>query len=587
MEYESHSIRLLHVEDNDGDAKLITLTLKKIALQTFEIQRVTTMGEALNHLDSNSVDVVLLDLSLPDSNGLDSVRRLRTFSPRQAIIVITGTNDESVALQAVQHGAQDYLVKDDLTTSIVSRAIRYSLERHKYDRKVARLANYDSLTGLPNRTRFHDHISYALQNSARSQNTVSLLFIDCDKFKLINDTLGHQAGDEFLKRFAKKIKETLRTSDFVARLAGDEFVIVLENQQNSLRSPLAVAEKILHDLREGLVLDSGARVQTLCSIGIASSSPEHPVDNEEQLLKEADAAMYSAKEKGGDCACFYDIVLERQAERRLTLLRGIMNAYRNEEFSIHYQPILNSFNGKFEGLEALLRWKDKSGNNISPVEFIPLLEETGIIKSVGNWVLHQSCQDFMSLKDQGYLDDKCWVSINVSAIQFNEKDFLKKVQSVLIDTQISPSNVHIEITESLLLDQTENAIRRLVDLRNLGLHLSIDDFGTGYSSMAYLKDLPVNSLKIDKSFILQCLENSADSAITKAMIALAHNLNMTVIAEGVESKNIYSFLSSFQCDFMQGFLYSKALPIQSLRKFYQDKLQHPAQKQNSSKKHSF
>lgn len=564
MDRVNDTISVLHVEDDDCDATLTEYTLREIRNSSFDLARVSTMGDAIRALDDNPVDVVLLDLTLPDSLGLESVKKLKTYSPGQAIIVLTGTDDEAVALQAVKNGAQDYLVKDDLNVSVVSRAIQYSLERQKYDEEVSRLANYDSLTGLPNRLQFRDHLKYSVKNSRRFGHTVSLLFIDCDKFKIINDTLGHKAGDEFLQRFSERLLLILRNGDFIARLGGDEFVVVLDYEDNAMRSPLAVADKIIEYMAEDIVLTSNAAVNASCSIGIASASAYHPVVDEEQLLQDADAAMYSAKQKGGGCVCFYDEKLEEQAERRHALLKGVMDACRKKKFFLHYQPILNASTNQFEGMEALMRWRDNTGQLISPEDFIPLMEETRMIRGIGLWVLKQACEDFTGLRDQGALPDNAWVSVNVSPCQINDDDFISDVGKIIIETSILPSELHLEITENLLLDNAE-AIDKLKALRALGVHILIDDFGTGYSSMAYLRDLPVTCLKIDKSFIRQCHEHPRDGAITRAMLALAHNLGLAVIAEGVEDPETSLFLIENNCEYMQGYLYARPKSIRDIR----------------------
>lgn len=559
-------IKVLHIEDDDGDAHLIRHALSKDATYCFEIVREERLAEALRYMDGNSVDVVLLDLSLPDSSGLDSVIQLRTFAPNQAIVVVTGLDDQSLGLEAVKNGAQDYLVKTELNSA--TRAIRYAMERHKYDSQVAKLANYDRLTGLANRSRCQDYLDHALENAKRLKKSLSVLFIDCDHFKLVNDTLGHCVGDDFLKKMSKTINDCLRASDFIARLGGDEFVVVLDHEDDPLRSAIVVAEKILKSVRRGIELDGGEWINARCSIGIAGYSGYDNPPTTEQLIREADTAMYSAKRKGGDRVRFFDSELEKQASRRIELLRGITQAFSNGEFGIAYQPILNVGTGIFEGIEALLRWSTAAGEVVSPEEFIPLLEETGMIRVIGSWVLERACRDFANLYGEGLLPENAWVSVNISPVQFNDFNFVDRIKEVIVAAGLKPRQLQCELTESLVLEQRHRTLDVISELKAAGVQLALDDFGVGYSSMNYLKKLPLDKLKIDKAFVLRCVEVQSDRAITRAMIALAHNLDIQVIAEGVENQSVSRQLIGDASDYLQGFYHSKPMGVEELRSFY-------------------
>lgn len=561
-------IKVLHIEDDDGDAHLIRHALSNDANFRFEIVREERMANALKYMDGNSVDVILVDLSLPDSSGLDSVIRLRTFAPDQAIVVITGLDDQSLALDAVKNGAQDYLIKNELNSSAVARAIRYALERHKYDAQVMKLANFDRLTGLANRSRCQDYLEHALENAKRLKKSLSVLFIDCDHFKLVNDTLGHSVGDDFLKKMSKAINDCLRASDFIARLGGDEFVVVLDHEDDPLRSSIVVAEKILKSVRRGIELDGGEWVNARCSIGVAGYSGYDNPPTVEQLIHEADTAMYSAKRKGGDRVRFFDGELEKQASRRIELLRGITQAFSNSEFGIVYQPILNVGTGVFEGIEALLRWNTAAGEVVSPEEFIPLLEETGMIRVIGSWVIEQACRDFAILSRESVLPESAWVSVNISPVQFNDFNFVDRIKEVIATAGLKPRQLQFEITESLVLEQRHRTIDVIGELKAAGVQLALDDFGVGYSSMNYLKKLPLDKMKIDKAFVLRCVDVQADRAITRAMIALAHNLDIQVIAEGVENQAVSRQLIGDASDYLQGFYHSKPMGLDELRAFY-------------------
>ncbi len=566
----SETLTILHVEDSDADAKLIEITLKQDKLYNYSLSRVSSIEEAIVYLNAQKVDLVLLDLFLPDTQGLDTLKRIRTFSPKTAIVVITGTDDEQCALQAVQNGAQDYLVKDELTARTMARAIRYSVERHKHDQQVIDLANTDMLTGLANRSRFMDYLEQAINSVQRLHYNLAILFIDCDHFKLINDTYGHAKGDEFLIALSKNLSSVLRVSDFAARLAGDEFVIALQSKNDSLRSPLTVAEKILSNIREGIYLSSGENLDARCSIGITNFSGEGDPPSPDKLLNEADTAMYLSKQRGGDCVSFFDQDLEKKAERRLQLLRDMAHAFREGEFYLNYQPIVNAKTKEFCGLETLLRWRSARGEIISPSEFIPLLEENGYIQTIGNWIIKQACLDYLALVSKGILDSSSWLSINISPIQLQAKHFFRKLEATILNSGINPAILHLEITESLLMEKSDHVLSILNQVKGLGCKWAIDDFGMGYSSMSYLKNLPIDILKIDKSFILNCCEDRQDCAITKAMISLAHNLGMDVVAEGVETYEASNMLSGECCDFLQGFYYGKPMAVEDLSCFLED-----------------
>ncbi len=561
----ARQISILHVEDSDADAERLLLPLKQARHENKKIYRARSVKEALRFLSHTPVDLIFLNLFLPDSKGLDTLKRLRTHSPENAIVVITGTDKETTAALAVNSGAQDYLIKDELTPRTLARAIRYSIERHDYDRRMMELANVDMLTGLPNRARFMDYLQQAINSAQRLRNNLSLLYIDCDHFKLINDTYGHLKGDEFLVNVSRCLKHVLRSSDFAARLAGDEFIIALQTRNQALQSPLTVAEKILASLKGGVYISSGEKLDARCSIGITNYDGRSNKPTPDKLIHEADAAMYLSKRRGGNCASFFDRALEKQAERRLLLLRDIRGAFRDREFYLSYQPICLAGERSVIGLEALLRWKTRRGELVAPTEFIPLLEENSLIQALGEWITRQACDDFLALKKQGYLAADTWLSLNISPVQLQAKDFAQKLARTIEDTGIPPQHLHLEITESLLMEKQEQTFAMLHDIKTLGCMWAIDDFGVGYSSMSYLKNLPIRILKIDRSFVQNCCHNDQDLAITKAMIALAHKLNMKVVAEGVETGQAAALLYRERCDFLQGYWFNKPMAIDDLK----------------------
>ncbi len=566
MHSDLAEISILHVEDDDKDAFLVRHHLNKAGLvDDSHYTRVTDIRETLEYLSENSVDIVILDLFLPDSKGMDSLTLLKAQHPQNAIVVITGTSNEDSGLEAVNHGAQDYLVKDELNYRSITRSIRYAIERHNYDQKIIELANIDALTGLPNRANFMVYLEQMLKTTQRLNQNLSLLFFDCDSFKLINDTYGHALGDEFLVKFAAKIRSMVRGSDFVARLGGDEFVAVLPFSDTDSTSPLTVVEKILAALESGIRAKNGMKFDARCSIGITHYKGTSECPTPDKFIKEADAAMYSAKARGGNCASFFNIDMEQKSERRLKLLRQLVVSCRNNEFSLNYQPIVDAANHTLIGMEALLRWCTSDGEKVSPEEFIPLLEKNGMIEAVGYWVIKTACTDFVSMQNAGEIDSTTWLSLNISPSQLKSDEFSDTVMSILLETKMPPQKLHLEITEGLLMDHSGQTLNMLHKIRSFGCKWVIDDFGVGYSSMSYLKTLPLSMLKIDKSFVQNSSRDARERDIVRAMIALAHNLGMEVVAEGIETQGIAKILAQEGCEFLQGYWFSKPIDIKSFK----------------------
>ncbi len=574
-ELSAHTpIKILHVEDCDRDAILVKAHLKKARFNIDEqLCHLKSLEQALDFLGANSVDVVLLDLFLPDSSGLETLSRLQTFSPENSIIVLSGTDDEAIALKAVNKGAQDYLVKDEINSRSISRAIRYSMERHCHDKKILELASIDLLTGLSNRARFMEHLDQAIEASHRLDNSLSLLFIDVDGFKLINDTYGHLKGDQYLVTFAQRLRSSIRSSDFLARMSGDEFVILIPHIEKHPTESIAVAEKVLNSLNENIVTSMGESIQARCSIGITTYDGVSTKPSAEKLIQEADAAMYVSKKRGGNCFSFFDTELEQMSERRAGLFKLLTNALKQQSFTLAYQPIIDTKTSQTAGLEVLLRWTTEKGEVIPPYQFIPLLEESGAIKSIGYWILKESCSNFMELQNSGALSHDAWISINISPIQLQQTDFAEQLTTILTDLNFPPELVHLEITESVLLEHNSHTLELLNNVKELGCQWVIDDFGIGYSSMSYLKNLPVSILKIDQSFVRNCCEGPKDLGITKAMIALAHNLDMSVVAEGVETLEIADLLTKEGCEYIQGYYFSRPMPFETLSEYLGQKTQ--------------
>ncbi|TAK90807.1 MAG: EAL domain-containing protein [Burkholderiaceae bacterium] len=438
------------------------------------------------------------------------------------------------------------------------------------------LAYYDSLTGLPNRWLFNQRLTEALAEAQRRQRKLAVLYLDLDRFKRVNDTLGHSAGDELLRGVAERLQHCLRGSDLVtiansmlpgdsvARLGGDEFTLLLSNIQHE-DDVARVARRILEVLNEPLPV-GGHGVYVTTSIGIALY-PDDGVDPIE-LMKNADMAMYFAKEQGKNCFRYYTPSINQAAEERLDLENALHRAIAEDQLLLHYQPQIDMRSKKMIGAEALIRWQHPERGLIAPNIFIQIAEESGLIIPIGDWVIRTACAQLQRWRAQG-LPPLC-LSVNVSAKQFQHVGFVQNVKRMLEEFEVEPGTLGLEITETALMANEEDAIERLRALRALGVELYIDDFGTGYSSLSYLKRFPVQTLKIDQSFIHAVPDHAHSSAIIQAILALARSMNLNVIAEGIETQQQWEFLFEQGCQEMQGFLISKPLPADAFTQFVAD-----------------
>ncbi|MDP3976958.1 MAG: EAL domain-containing protein [Pseudomonas sp.] len=431
-------------------------------------------------------------------------------------------------------------------------------ERKASEQRIHRLAYYDALTLLPNRTLFQDRLHSALQHGERHQEWVVLMFLDLDRFKPINDSLGHAAGDRMLKDVAVRLSACVDSDDTVARMGGDEFTLLLQShatREGALNRAIHVAEQILASLARPFVLE-GREFFVTASIGIALS----PQDGNElsQLMKNADTAMYHAKEHGKNNFQFYQADMNASALERLELERDLRHALERQEFILYYQPQFSGNGQRLTGVEALLRWQHPVRGLVPPDDFIPVLEELGLVVQVGDWVLAESCRQLKSWHAAKIRVPK--ISVNLSARQFTEGALAQRIAAILEDSGVAPACVELELTESILMQDVASALRTLNDLKSLGLCIAIDDFGTGYSSLNYLKQFPIDVLKIDRSFVDGLPQGEQDAQIARAIIAMAHSLNLSVIAEGVETQAQLDFLRIHDCDEVQGYLLGRPMP---------------------------
>lgn len=427
--------------------------------------------------------------------------------------------------------------------------------------KAEYLAYHDSLTSLPNRIRLEEHLLHVLDVSKRNKLSLSLLFIDLDRFKIINDTLGHQVGDKLLQIVARRIKSTLRQSDMLARMGGDEFVVVLETARNK-NSAAFVCKKILEVLKETIQIGT-YELNTTASIGVAMYPDDG--DNISKLIKHADAAMYHAKNQGKNTFEYYNKQLSINVHDQLQMEQALKLAIPNNELYLNYQPQFDLKTNVVKSFEALVRWNSKELGFVSPASFIPIAEDTGMIIEIGNFIFEQACKDFMEFKK---IDEKLeYIAINISTVQFRDENFISNIKKIIASLGINPSEIEIEITERYIMDFNESNMLILNELRSLGFRMSIDDFGTGYSSMSYLNKLPIDVIKVDKSFVDDIPEDNNNLQIAKAIIALAKSLGYKTIAEGIEYKEQQDALVSLGCDLGQGYYFARPLSFDDIVKF--------------------
>ena len=554
--------RVLLIEDNPGDVRLIREMLSEGEDVLFHLDCVGRLSQGLEYLSTRTTGVVLLDLSLPDSYGFDTFLKVYAHSPKVPIIVLTGHDDQTVALSAVKTGAQDYLVKGKLDRELLLRSMQYSIERKRYQEQLEYQANYDALTGLPNRNLLHDRLRQSVF-AQRFVRSIGVVFLDIDHFKFVNDSLGHNTGDKLLQKVAERLSESVRDGDTVARLGGDEFILIL-NDQTGQEVIYRAMQRIISKVSEPIEID-GQELLVTASAGISLYPQDGP--DVETLLKNADAAMYRAKEKGRNNFQFYTVEMNRQVNERLKMESSLRRALERKEFELYYQPRIHVENGALVGCEALLRWQHPELGLTLPERFIGLAEETGLIVPIGEWVLNAACAQARAWQDAGAAP--ITVSVNLSMRQFRQEALAGAVDDALRQSGLDPRRLEMELTESLVMQDTEAAIRVLERLREIGVDLSVDDFGTGHSSLSYLTRLPISALKIDQSFVQDIKgTGSADEGIVaQAIISLAHNLKLKVVGEGVETGAQFEFLKKHSCDEVQGFYFGKPMPASDFARF--------------------
>jgi diguanylate cyclase (GGDEF)-like protein/PAS domain S-box-containing protein len=677
--------KLLLVEDNPGDARLIGEMLRERGSNDTELTSVDSMSGAEKHLAQTAFDIILIDLGLPDVQGLEVVRRAHAAAPHVPLVVMTGLDDESVASQALQEGAQDYLIKGQIEARGFKRALRYAVERKTLEealfvekeraqvtlncigdavvctdiagnitflnlvaekmtgwsrreaaglpmaavfkimdattrettpnpmdravgqdrtvhlpancilisrdgvehpiedsvapihdreglatgavivfrdvtaalsmaRQMAHSARHDFLTGLPNRMMLNDRVTQAIGQAPRHLKKVAILFLDLDGFKHINDSLGHAIGDKLLQSIGKRLVDCVRSSDTVSRQGGDEFVVLLSEVEQSEDAALS-ATRMLRAVAEAHSIDQHD-LHVTTSIGLSVYPDDAP--DAETLIKNADIAMYQAKENGRQSYQFFKPAMNVRAVERQSIEESLRRALERDEFALHYQPKVNLSTMEITGAEALIRWTHPIRGSVPPLQFIPVAEDCGMILQIGNWVLREACKQARAWVDAGL--PLGTMAVNISALEFRNERFLDGVFTALKETGLSPQSLELELTESVLMRHAESAATVLKRLRAEGVQVAVDDFGTGYSSLSYLRKFPIDALKIDQSFTSQITTAHNETTIVTAIISMGRSLNLRVVAEGVENPEELAFLKAHQCEEAQGYYFSRPVP---------------------------
>ena len=541
--------RILVVDD---DRTVRMALIDAFTRESYEVEEASNGMQALNICKRHMPDLVLMDAVMPELDGFDACQMIRELPHGGDIpvLMITALDDENSIVRAFSSGATDYISKP-INFSVIKQRVARLIKASKAEKDVKKLAYHDSLTGLPNRTHLKQQLAVIVNRAASETQRFAILFLDLDRFKMINDTMGHDAGDLLLKAVADRIRHCVRESDFIARLGGDEFTIVLENILD-LEAAASVADKICRSVARPFVFLQQKMFVTT-SIGI-SIFPDDGQDVS-ALIKHADSAMFRAKETRNNF-CFYERGMEAEIAKRLKLEQELRKAIDGEELILHYQPQLDLTNAKLVGAEALVRWQHPLKGLIPPDVFIPLAEESGLINQLTYWVLERVAVQLKQWLDKGH---HLTLAVNLSVKDLMQQDLHTKLKN-LLDRVGLPGNVfELEITESTLMEHPELMITELEKIREMGMTIAVDDFGSGYSSLNYLKRLPVDVLKIDRSFVSDIESDPSDRAIVSGIIALAKSLNMSTVAEGVETPGQRKILQQLGCDNFQGYLVSKPL----------------------------
>lgn len=553
------SINILLIEDNEGDVFLIQDVLQKVSAHGFSIFHAPTLEKAELQYRSHTFNVLLLDLNLPGLSGVDAIEKVRCDLPGIPIIVMTGLDDEKRALHIIQKGVQDYIVKGQYANNILPRAIRYAIERKQFENRVIELVHFDQVTGLINREVFLERLEGAMALSNQNGMPLAVLLLSLRHFKEVTATLGHDVGDKLLKAIAVRLKECLMKQDALARMDGAEFILYIAGDLAAAENLEQFVQGMLDAIARPFEID-GHRIFLGCSIGVAPFSGGNP--EEVDLFKHANIALHRAKQDSESRFQFYTQALSQELYDRIILGKELRNALKQQELQAYYQPIVDLKTGRVCGVETLVRWQHPERGMIMPAKFIPFAEQSELIQEITENVLQQACEAFPLWKH--LVTEPFYVSVNLSARDFRRKDFMTRLERILDVTGMSPKNIAFEVTEGTIMEDAKRTALTLASCREKGASIFIDDFGTGYSSLSYLSKLPLDILKIDRSFVTDMVTNGHDLMIATATINLAHALNLQVVAEGIETVEQKQLLTILGCDKAQGYYFAKPMPMKEL-----------------------
>lgn len=563
-------INILLVEDNPGDARLVKELLAEGGEQ-FCLVLTDRLESAISILDKRDITAILLDLQLPDGAGLETLHTIHAVALGVPIVVLSNLADERLAVQSVQHGAQDFLVKDHVNGHLLMRSLRYAIERKRMEERLNYIAHHDSLTGLANRKYFYDRLKHAMAMARRQNSQLALLLIDLDGFKAINDNLGHHVGDLLLQNMAQRLRECIRETDCAARIGGDEFTVILTGVRNEEDVTTATA-KILDSMERPFLVE-GRALNIYASIGISIYPTD--ADNLETLVRYADAAMYQTKAESGARSTyrFYSPSADVEVGDEQDLEAELAHALERGEFVINYQPQVNVRGGFITGMESLLRWQHPQRGLLLPNQFMPVLENSPLMLEVGAWVLRMACEQGREWQEVS--KSPVAISVNLAPRQLLQENLADMVGEVLRQTEFAPHLLELDIPEHALWEDEERAYEQVAKLNMLGVRLALDNFGNGRASFYYLRKFPFHAIKLDRRLTQDATSTVEGADMARAVIEIAHVFRMRGMANGVETTAQLDTLRNLAYDDAQGYLYCHPLPSDAATELLQRKYLEP------------